>query len=144
MNSRWSSAVFGLLLAAACGGRDKHAAVPTAGKTPADDAAVLGAEIFDVVDQVMSFRSAHNGHWPRTLREVGVDSLTRTTIRRLALQEGGPVVTVVFRSPGGRRVTGCRGSGDIQEEASLNSGAFTVACTLTGGGESDFKVQGAR
>lgn len=144
MSSQWSKVVLGLLLAAACGRGERPAAAPRPGATPADDAALLGAEIFDVVDQVMSFRSAHSGHWPRTLREVGVDSLTRTTIRRYGLQGDTPVVTAVFRSQEGRQVTACRGSGDIQEEASLNGGAFTVACTLTGGGESDFKVQGKR
>ena len=73
-----------------------------------------------------------------------MDSLTRTTIRRYSLQGDTPVVTAVFRSQEGHQVAACRGSGDIQEEASLNGGAFTVACTLTGGGEYDFKVQGNR
>ena len=144
MNSRWSSAALGLLLAAGCGGKERPGPAMVATKTPADDAAVLGTEIFDVVDRVMGFRSAHSGHWPRTLREVGVDSLTRSTTRRLSLQEGGPVVTASFRSLEGRLVAACRGGSDIQEEASLNGGVFTVACTLTSGGESVFRVQGTR
>ena len=136
--------MLGLLFLAGCGHRERPAAGPRAEGTPAGEAAILGGEIFDVVDRVMSFRSAHNDHWPRTLREVGVDSLTRTTIRRFSLQSGDPVVTAVFRSLEGHQVAACHGGVDIQEEASLNSGAFTVACTLTSGEESDFKVQGAR
>jgi len=135
--------VLGVILAAACGGKDKPAAAPTH-RTPADEATVLGTELFDVMDQVMSFRSAHNGYWPRTLREVGVDSLTRTTIRRLGMQGSGPMITVLFRSAEGHQVEACRGGSDIQEEASLNSGQFTVSCALAGGGAGDFKVQGAR
>jgi hypothetical protein len=136
--------VLGLSLVVACGRAEKPAAAVHPGATAADDAALLGAEIFDVVDQVMSYRSSHFGHWPGTLREVGVDSLTRSTIRRYSLQGATPVVTAVFRSQEGHQVAACHASGDIQEEASLNGGAFTVACTLTGGGETDFKVQGNR
>ena len=86
VNSRWSSVVLGLLLVAGCSrGEGSPPLLPGPRTTPADEAALLGGEIFDVIDQVMSFRSAHGGHWPRTLREVGVDSLTRSTIRRLQL-----------------------------------------------------------
>jgi len=144
VSSRWIRVGLSLVLIMGCGRGESPDAAARTGARPADDAALLGAEIFDVVDHVMSFRSAHFGHWPQTLREVGVDSLTRSTIRRYRLQDGTPVVTAVFRSQEGHQVAACRGSSDIQEEASLNSGAFTVACTLTGGGESDFKVQGNR
>lgn len=144
MSSRWSSAVLGLLLVAGCNRGKGPAAPPRAERTPAAEAAVLGGEIFDVIDQVMSFRSAHGGHWPRTLREVGADSLTRSTIRRLSFAGGDPVVTALFRSTEGRQLAACRGGSGIQEEASLNGGVFTVTCSLTGGQVSDFKVQGTR
>jgi hypothetical protein len=144
VSSRWSSVALGLLLLAGCNREKEPAAAPRVEKSPAAEAAVLGGEIFDVIDQVMSFRSAHGGQWPRTLREVGVDSLTRSTIRRLSFPGGDPVVTALFRSAQGRQVAACRGGSGIQEEASLNGGVFTVSCSLTGGGVSDFKVQGTR
>ena len=50
--------MLGLLLAAACGHGEKPAAAPRPGATPTDDAALLGAEIFDVVDQVVSASGA--------------------------------------------------------------------------------------
>jgi hypothetical protein len=100
--------------------------------------------VFATIDAVLSYRSAHQGRLPTSLRQVGVDSLSKFTIRRLTVQDGGPLVMVVFRSSEGTQLVGCKGTGDIQEEASLNGGAFTVTCVLHSGEAASYKVQGGR
>ncbi|HXI21424.1 MAG TPA: hypothetical protein VNH46_10075, partial [Gemmatimonadales bacterium] len=40
------------------------------------DAEQLGAEVKDIVDRVMSYRSAHRGQLPPSLRRAGLDSIT--------------------------------------------------------------------
>ena len=112
--------------------------------TPQDEANLLGRDVFATIDAVLSYRSAHQGRLPVSLRQVGVDSLSRLTIRRLAVRGTVPVVTTVFRSLDGRQLAACRGSSDVQEEASLNGGVFTVSCVQRSGEESSFKVQGSR
>lgn len=104
------------------------------------DAEILGKDLFDVVDLVMSYKSSHSGRLPKTLRQVGLDSLTPLGVRRLAIQRGHPLVTIIFRRPGERRVATCQGTSDILEEASLNSGLFTIQCTMRSGDEQPFHV----
>jgi hypothetical protein len=133
-----------VLLAGGCSKKEAAAKAMAAPKTPQDEANVLGRDVFATIDAVLSYRSAHEGHMPVSLRQVGVDSLSRLTIRRLTVRGNVAEVTAVFRSTEGRELTACRGSGDIQEEASLNSGVFTVSCTSQSGGVTDYKVPGGR
>lgn len=139
----------GLLLVAAlvaggCSRKEAAAKALAAPKTPQDEANVLGRDVFATVDAVLSYRSAHEGRMPVSLRQVGVDSLSRLTVRRLTVRGGAAEVTAVFRSTEGRDLTACRGGGEIQEEASLNSGVFTVACTSRSGEVTNYKVAGER
>lgn len=145
-----------LALAAACGkgktappagqgtGSGESAAQPApAGGGPAEaEATQLGREIFTLVDQTMSYRSSHYGEFPANLPAMGVDSLTRLTIRRLSVRNKVPTVTVVFRTAEGRAVTGCSGTNKVLEDSMLNGGPYTVSCTLADGSSRDFTVGG--
>src|SRR5690242_14576415 len=57
----------------------------------------LGHEIFGVMDKVMEYKSSHFGNLPADLPSMGIDSLTRTTIRRLTIADKTPTLTVVYR-----------------------------------------------
>ena len=132
---------------AACG-KPKPKPVPGALPLPGEDPAVqsqqdaefLSKDLFDLIDRVMSYKSAHRGQLPNSLRQIGIDSLAATTVRRLARQDGLPLVTVAFRSTVGRTLSWCRGTSDILEDASLNEGEFTVYCQTPAGGTATFKV----
>jgi hypothetical protein len=136
------------VLLAGCSGSDKPAArtqstdideVPVS--TADADAAALGREIYDLVDRAMSYRSAHRGHPPRSLRELGIDELTSSTSRVLTVSENMPTVTVAFRSIAGRTVASCWGTNTVLEEAALSGGEFSVICTLVSGGSTTLKAQ---
>ncbi|HTO73038.1 MAG TPA: hypothetical protein VMJ30_04430, partial [Gemmatimonadales bacterium] len=136
---RWNSLLLAALALAAC--HKKPVSDKPAGSAQ-DEADLLGRDVFATIDAVLSYRSMHQGKLPATLRQVGVDSLSKYTIRRLAVRDGAPEVTVVFRSTDGMQLSGCRGGADIQEEASLNSGIFTVTCGLRSGEAAQFKIPG--
>jgi hypothetical protein len=132
-----------LLLAASilllgCGGDKKGAAKKAEVKPPSDpvvvDADQLGRALFDIVDRVMSYRSAHRSSLPSSLRQAGIDSLTPTMVLRYAKRGSTPWVTAAYRRPEGHRLESCEGGNDVLEDASLHDGAFTVTCTLVGGG----------
>lgn len=136
-----------ILAAFLAGGCSKKSAAAKGGsvpENPQEEATLLGRDIFSTIDAVLSYRSAHQGRLPVSLRQLGVDSLSRLTIRRLAVRGGVPEVSAVFRSIEGRQVASCRGTGEVQEEASLNGGVFTVTCVLRTGEEANYKVQGNR
>jgi hypothetical protein len=139
--------VLGTLLVG-CGGSDSptpgnDGATPTQGATATaeDDAAVLGREIYDLVDRAMSYRSAHRGRLPANLRELGIDELTPVTSRTLTVDGSVPVVTVGFRSAAGHTLANCRATSDALEEASLSGGAFSLTCNLAAGGTTTIKAQ---
>lgn len=152
MNSRWISGrtggrfALGLLgvLSLACGGGDadgKKSAKPPADPLQAE-AEELGHELFDTIDRIMAYRSAHQNQLPISLRQAGIDSLARTTVRRYARSGATPVVTVVFRRPAGHQLTRCQGTSDVLEDASLHEGAFTINCTQADGSTRGFSVGG--
>ena len=105
-----------------------------------EDVAVLGREIFDLIDRAMSYRSAHRGQLPRNLRELGIDDLTPTTSRTLTIADNVPTVTVAFRAPERHTVSSCRGTNAILEESSLGGGTFSLICTLAAGGSTTLKA----
>ena len=150
MNSRWSSSrvrklgwivVAGLIVA--CGAK-KATGKDSVKKHPADpaqeDAEELGLALFDAVDRVMSYRSAHQSKLPNSLRTAGIDSLTPTIVLRYQKSGTSPEVTAAFRRASGRQLASCEGTNDILEDASLHEGAYTVTCTLVGGGSRGFTV----
>ena len=69
----------------------------------------------------------------RRLRQLGVDSLTPNTIRRLAVQGRTFTVTVAYRRPQGRAVQDCSAGEDALEQAALNEGRFAVSCDTPSG-----------
>jgi hypothetical protein len=140
------AALVGLLALSAvnCGG------APAAGRAPSGagqeetaqrDAQPLGREVLELMDRVADYRASHGGRSPRTLRQVGVDSLTATTFRHLVDGASGPAIVVGYRQPGNRAVSECRGDTQVLEEASLSHGRFPVACTGLGG-ETSFEIGG--
>lgn len=134
-----------MLLLAACSGKDKPAPAPIAAadsaSTPQTEAEVLGRELYSLVDQAMSYKSAHRGRLPRSLRELGVDELTRSTSRTLTVSGGEPVVQVDFRNLGVHVLRNCRATSSILEEAALSGGEFSVICTTVTGGSTTLKVR---
>ena len=129
--------VLALVLLAGCGG--KEAARPRQAdieeSLPPDqrDAENLGRELFELVDRAVDYRGSHQGRPAASFRQMGIDSLTSTTVRRLVNLAREPVITVAFRRTETREITSCRGDSQILEEATLNGGRFTVMCTTSSG-----------
>ena len=136
----WAPAV--LMLLAACGTKDtgRPAAAQARAQRPAGDADVLGREVFELVDRAMDYRGSHMGRPAGSFRQMGIDSLTGVTVRRLENLEREPVVTVAFRKPETHQITSCRGDSQILEEASLNGGRFTLMCTAASGAQRPVRV----
>ncbi|HEX2636786.1 MAG TPA: hypothetical protein VHL81_06630 [Gemmatimonadales bacterium] len=136
MTSRTPAALL-LALLTACGSKEGARAQPAEVRAdlPRDqeEAETLGHEVFDLVDRAIDYRGSHQGRPAATFRQMGIDSLTPGTVRRLVNIAREPVVTVTFRRTQDREITSCRGDSQILEEASLNGGRFTLMCT-TGSG----------
>ena len=109
---------------------------------PADqqDARALGLEIFDLVDRAVAYRGSHQGRPATTLRQMGIESLTTHTVRRILNVQREPVVTVAYRQPGQREIVSCRGDSQILVEASLNGGRFTLMCTARSGAQRPMEI----
>jgi hypothetical protein len=133
-----------LLVLVGCskGETNRPAAIQPKSDLPADqrDAEVLGREIFELVDRAVDYRGSHKGRPATSFRQMGVDTLTSLTVRRLVNLERDPVVTVTFRKPDTREVTSCRGDSQILEESSINGGRFTLMCTTRTGSQRPIRV----
>ena len=121
-----------LLLAMIAGCDKKPVPVPVAEGVPAGgapaDAQQLATELFDLIDRIADYRGSHEGRPPRSLRQLGVDSLTPNTVRRLTVQGRTFQVTVAYRRKDGREVSACSAGEDALEQAALNDGRFAVSC----------------
>jgi hypothetical protein len=104
------------------------------------DAEILGREVFELVDRAIDYRGSHQGRPAGSFRQMGIDSLTPTTVRRLVNLAREPVVTVAFRRMDTREISSCRGDSQILEEATLNGGRFTVMCTAVSGSQRPMQV----
>ena len=123
--------------AAGCGsGGDTKPRVPDDESLLPDqqDARLLGLEIFDLVDRAVAYRGSHRGRPATSLRQMGIESLTTNTVRRMLNVQREPVVTVAFRRPAQREIVSCRGDSQILVEASVN-GRFTLMCTARSGAQ---------
>ena len=133
--------------AGACGkeGAERPPAASDDPKLPPDqrDAEALGREVFELVDRAIDYRGSHRGRPARSLRQMGVDSLTPLTARHLISVDREPVVTVKFRRADGRAITSCRGDSQILEESAVN-GRFTLMCTTGTGAQRPVKVGSPR
>ena len=139
-----------LILLSACFGPKGTTATGARGRRPdasasdnaAGEAQTLGRELFGIMDQVMSYKSSHFNNLPRDLPSMGIDSLTRTTIRRLSIEGGTPSLAVVFRHAEGHAIRQCTGTNKVIEDSMLNGGTFEVDCTLSSGEARAFTVGG--
>lgn len=136
------------VLVAACGAKD--AAPPQEVEARPDlphdqqDAETLGRELFELVDRAIDYRGSHRGRPATSLRQMGIDSLTPTTVRRLVNLAREPIVTVAFRRTEFREITSCRADSQILEEATLNGGRFTLMCTTSSGTQRPMHVGDSR
>ncbi len=123
--------------AAGCGsGGDKkqRTADPLGLSSDQREAEALGREIFDLVDRAVAYRGSHQGRPATTLKQMGIESLTTTTVRRVLNVQREPVVTAAYRQVDGREIVSCRGDSQILEDASVN-GRFTLMCTASSGAQ---------
>lgn len=139
MRGAWSFGAAAALLLAACGGeKPAGGASSDAPRTAADSAAAdlmtLGTEISRLLDLADDYRGSHHGAAPRTLRTLGVDSLTPVLARSIRASGRDAWVTVAFRRPAGRAWTSCTGDLNVLESAVLGTGGYTLSC-LTPEGE---------
>jgi hypothetical protein len=104
------------------------------------DARALGLEIFDLVDRAIAYRASHQGRPAATLRQMGIESLTTTTVRRILNVQREPVVTAAYRRPDQREIVSCRGDSQILVEASVNGGRFTLMCTARSGAQRPMEI----
>jgi hypothetical protein len=104
------------------------------------DARELGLQIFDLVDRAVAYRVSHRGRPATTLRQMGIESLTTTTVRRIVNVQREPVVTIAYRRPDQREIVSCRGDSQILVEASVNGGRFTLMCTARSGAQRPMEV----
>jgi len=124
------------LLLAACGGKSaaREADAPrTAADSAAADLMTLGSEIYRLLDLAADYRGSHHGAAPRTLRMLGIDSLTPTLARSIRASGRNAWVTVTFRRPDGRAWESCTGDLSVLEAAVLGSGGYTLSCRTPAG-----------
>ncbi|HEU4587739.1 MAG TPA: hypothetical protein VFS11_03780 [Gemmatimonadales bacterium] len=134
-----------LLAAGVAGGGGSKAKTPAAARgvdsLPPDrrDATILGHEIFELVDRAVDYKGSHRGRPPQSFRQMGIDSLAPTVVRRLRTVSDSSVITVAFRQPRGHVVVSCEGNARVLEEAAL-SGQFTVVCSTPSGAIKQYEV----
>jgi hypothetical protein len=132
------------LAVAACGGMDdprtRLGNTRRGLSSEQSDAETLGREIFDLVDRAMDYRGSHEGRPANTLRQMGVESLTPVTVRRVVNLQREPVITVAFRQTAGRGIVSCRGDRQVLEDAFVNGGRFTIMCTASSGAQRPMEV----
>jgi hypothetical protein len=112
--------------------RSRHASNDSQLPPDQRDASTLGHEIFELVDRAIDYRGSHRGRPANSLKQMGVESLTATTVRRVVNVQRDPLVTVSFRQTSGREIVSCRGDSQILADASLN-GRYTLMCTTKSG-----------
>jgi hypothetical protein len=139
--------ILAVLLLAGCSSKDKKSdsrsnlPSPDSASTPETEAAILGREVYGLVDQAMSYKSSHRGRLPRSLRELGIDELTRSTSRTLTANGGEVAVQVEFRNLASHTLRSCRGTSAMLEDASISGGDFSVSCLTTTGGSMTLRAR---
>ena len=131
---RYAAPVLAALLAAGCraepeAARPAPAAVPTAEA----DASRLGREVIRLLDQLAEYRGANRNRLPRTLRHLGVDSLTHEFARSFEIVGDGALATVAFRRADGHALRQCSGGLELLESAAIADGRYALRCLTTAG-----------
>ena len=103
------------------------------------DVQTLGREIFDLVDRAVDYRGSHRGRPAASLKQMGAESLTTYTVRRMVNLQREPVITVTFRHTADKEIISCRGTSQILAEASLN-GRYMLMCTARSGAQRPIEV----
>jgi hypothetical protein len=140
----WLVALWLACAAADCGAPsdDRPRSADAESNLPPDqqDAHKLGAEVFDLIDRAVAYRSVHRGRPAASLRQMGVESLTPLTVRRMVNLQREPVITVAYRRREARQIVSCRGDAAILGEATTNGGRFTLMCTDRSGAQRPMEV----
>lgn len=97
------------------------------------DATYLGREIYQLLDQASAYRGSHRGRSPRSLRDLGVDSLTPDIARAISSSSGGLRASASFRDPAGHQFVSCSGELRVLEDAVLGDGRYILDCTMRDG-----------
>lgn len=125
----------------ACDSRPEPGAA-AAPSTAAAEADQLGRELFQLVDRASDYQSSHRGRVPATIAQLGIDSLTPVTVRRMVSGATPPAVQVAFRKSAGHALVECQGDRSVLEEAALNEGHFSVICSGPALPSSTYRVGG--
>jgi hypothetical protein len=140
----WLLALWLACAAADCGdgGDNRPRATDARINLPPDqqDAYTLGAEVYDLIDRAVAYRSVHRGRPAANLTQMGVESLTPITVRRMVNLQREPIITVAYRRPERRQIVSCRGDSGILAEATTNGGRFTLMCTSSSGAQRPMEV----
>ncbi|HEU4830349.1 MAG TPA: hypothetical protein VFT04_14240 [Gemmatimonadales bacterium] len=134
--TRAAALILAAALAAGCRAEPEAAPVDTPAAPAAEaDAGRLGREVLRLLDQLAEFRGANRNRLPRTLRHLGVDSLTPEFARSFAISGDDAVATVAFRRPDGHALRQCSGGLALLESAAIADGRYVLRC-ITATGES--------
>ncbi|HET8762734.1 MAG TPA: hypothetical protein VFM12_04920 [Gemmatimonadales bacterium] len=139
-------AVLAALLVACGKGKpaaEHAAALHTAADSAEMDATVLGREIYHLLDLASDYRGSHRGRLPRSLRDLGTDSLTNDIAR--SVNASGPEFTAgaAFREPAGHFWVRCSGELKVLEDAVIGAGRYTLTCTSPSGESREVQAGGA-
>jgi hypothetical protein len=143
---KWALAMLAVSLTA-CGKGETATARATAPRTAADsaevDATVLGREIYHLLDLASDYRGSHRGRLPRSLRDLGTDSLTSDIAR--SVNASGPqfMAGAAFRDTAGHFWVACTGQLKVLEDAVIGAGRYTLTCTSPSGEPHEVQAGGA-
>ena len=128
------------LLAMLTGGACRRDATPSpaaaAERSPeaaTADATRLGREIFTLIDRAVEYRVANRGRPARSLRQLGIDSLTPELARWVRADGSRIVAGAAFRTGSGHAWVSCQAGEDALEEAALGGGRYELTCTDAAG-----------
>lgn len=132
--TRSTGLVLAAVLAAGCRAEPEAARTDTpAVPTVEADASRLGREVLRLLDQLAEYRGANRNRLPRSLRHLGVDSLTPEFARSFETTGDAAVATVAFRRPGGHALRQCSGGLELLESAAIADGSYALRCITISG-----------
>lgn len=132
--TRLAAQTLAALLAVGCRADSEAERIESpAAPTAEADAGRLGREVLRLLDRLAEYRGANRNRLPRTLRHLGVDSLTPEFARSFSLAGDAAVATVAFRRPEGHVLRQCSGGLELLESSAIADGRYLLSCvTVTG------------